>query len=59
MEIHDLLREAARRSASDLHCTTRAFPALRVGGNIIDIPSGKLTGDEISAFIQTIADENQ
>lgn len=59
MEIHDLLREAVRRSASDLHCTTKAFPALRVGGKIIDLPSGKLTGDEISAFIQTIADENQ
>ena len=59
MEIHDLLREAVKRSASDLHCTTKAFPALRVGGKIIDLPSGKLTGDEISAFIQTIADENQ
>ena len=59
MEIHDLLREAVKRSASDLHCTTKAFPALRVGGKIIDLPSGKLTGDEISAFIQTIANENQ
>lgn len=59
MEIHDLLREAVQRSASDLHCTTKAFPVLRVGGKIIDLPSGKLNGDEISAFIQTIADENQ
>ena len=58
MEIQDLLRQAVQRSASDLHCTTNAFPALRVGGEIIDIRSGILTGEEITAFVHAITEEN-
>ena len=58
MEIRELLRQGVQQNASDLHCTTNAFPALRVGGEIIDIHTGRLTGEEIKAFIHEITENS-
>lgn len=59
MEIRELLRQAVLQNASDLHCTTRSFPVLRVGGELVDISSGALTNEETTSFVRDIAEKKQ
>ncbi|MEW6723942.1 MAG: type IV pilus twitching motility protein PilT [Bacillota bacterium] len=55
----DLLQEAVRRGASDLHLTALATPMLRVNGQLVPIGEQVLTADDTTGLLDEIIDEQQ
>lgn len=59
MNIQELLQYAAAQGASDLHCTVTSHPVIRVGGELIDISTEKLTCKDTLSFIHEMAEPKQ
>ena len=58
--IHDLLRTAAQRKASDLHLTTGERPVVRVNGMLIPIDTNDVwKTDDISLLFEPLLPEKQ
>jgi len=59
MTLHDILREAGLRGASDVHLLSGRPPALRINGYIELSPRGPLTPDDIAALFAPILSPDQ
>jgi twitching motility protein PilT len=60
MNIDDLLREAVRLNASDVHLKTGSFPRLRVNGDLVIFNRfPRVTADEMQAITASLMNERQ
>lgn len=60
MEIRDLLEQAVRRKASDLHVSVDAPPILRIDGKLVSSEGAPATPEGISGLLRTLLpDEGQ
>ena len=59
LSILEILQEAVKRRASDVHLITSSPPALRIDGEIILLDSPPLNPEECEVFIKEMATEEQ
>ena len=60
MELRELLEEAKRRGASDLHITVGVTPQVRINGQLIGLENyPKLFGDDTRALVESIMADRQ
>ncbi|NLI91858.1 MAG: type IV pilus twitching motility protein PilT [Peptococcaceae bacterium] len=57
--IEELLKKAGEAGASDIHLTVTSPPVFRLDGELKALGTEILTHEQISAFIKTLANENQ
>ncbi|NLF38660.1 type IV pilus twitching motility protein PilT [bacterium] len=57
MTTHDILREAVKRNASDIHMPVNRPPTLRVHGRLQNISDELLTAAHVTQFIRDIANK--
>lgn len=60
MELTQLLEEAKKRGASDLHITVGVPPQVRVNGSLLSLDEyPRLMGDDTRALVDSIMGERQ
>ena len=59
MTLLQLLRQAASKGGSDLHCTVTSPPAIRIDGELTDIGTDRLLAEDTLSYIDEITDEKQ
>ena len=52
VDIHELLQQAVRRKASDLHVSVDAPPILRIDGKLVPFEGDPATPEGISAMYE-------
>ena len=55
--MEELLKEAIKRKASDIHLTAEHPPVLRVDGELVPLKATELTGKAIETLVKEVADE--
>ena len=59
MHVHDLLKAAFAKGASDLHITRGRPPALRIDGDVIDLPYAPLTAQDAERLVHQLLSPEQ
>lgn len=59
LELHDLLRIAMEKRASDVHITVGRAPVIRINGNLEEIESQRLTGEDTERYARACLDDDK
>lgn len=59
LELQDLLRIAVEKKASDVHITVGRAPVIRVNGNLEEIDSQRLTGEDTERYARACLDDEK